>query len=419
MFRFNGIPYLSRYGFSQLVILFCLLGQANVYAEEAPAYGVILQKSLTQAPILLEQAANVRAADAEVQQAKVYLNPSVSGVAENLSANSANPRQNTFMLTQPIDIGGKRSARIDARTRDLEVAEAYDRQIQIIYAAELATAYANAEAMANKVTISKEDLARANDDFNAAKALVDAGREAQLRVSQAQASVSSAQAISESSQANLVEALERLSVLAGAESAYSSVDGNFTEQAIAMMRTSYSQTSVSPAIARAQAEREAYEAQVRVEERKWIPDVGLSAGIRRFEGSSDNAFVVGISSDIPVFDQNRGGIAAAKERVNAAEARLEATKLDANAKQRTAIAQVTASQKRLEAARQGEAAASEAYRLGRIGYESGKTSLIELLLIRKSLTDARLMTTDARASLVQALAALAVTEGRVAFGEMK
>lgn len=419
MFRSTGLPYLLRFGFNQLVILSLLLGQTVVHAEEAPAYGVLLQRSLSQAPILLEQAANVRAADAEIQQAKAYLNPSMSGVAENLGAGSANRRQNTWMLTQPIDIGGKRTARIDARARDLEVAEARDRQIQFIYAAELAIAYANAEAMATKVIIAKEDLARANDDLNAAKALVDAGREAQLRVSQAQASVASAQAVAESSKANLTEALERLSVLTGADTAYSSVEGNFTDLAISTARSSYSQTNISPAIARAQAEREAYEAQVRVEEKRWIPDIGLSAGIRTFDGSSDNALVVGISSDIPVFDRNRGGIAAAKERVVAAEARLEATKLDTYAKQRTAVAQVNALERRLEAARQGEAAATEAYRLGKIGYESGKTSLIELLLIRRSLTDARLMTTDARASLVQALAALAVAEGRVAFGETK
>jgi outer membrane protein, heavy metal efflux system len=73
----------------------------------------------------------------------------------------------------------------------------------------------------------------------------------------------------------------------------------------------------------------------------------------------------------------------------------------------------------MDAASQGEAAASEAYRLGKIGYETGKTSLMELLLIRKSLTDARLLTVDAKYSLVKALAILAASEGRIAFGDIK
>lgn len=422
MFLLSKVPYLFRYGLCSLCILFAPIGQQEVLAQEAPPYKALLDQSITQAPVLLEQAANVRAASADAQQARYYLNPSINGFAENLGAagsSGSNPRQTTFTMTQPIEIGGKRAARIEGRARDLIVAESRGRQLQVIYAAELATAYSTAEAMAARLDISTQDLSRANDDLRAAKALVAAGREAQLRVSQAQASVASAQAISESASANLIEALERLSVLAGSPSAFTSVSGSFSEQAINAARPEWNDVIGSPALLRAQAEREAFAAQVNIEEKRWIPNIGVSAGIRRFEGTSDNAFVMGLSSDIPVFDQNRGGIAAAKERVVAAEARVEATRLESNANRRTALAQVNASERRLDAARQGEAAANEAYRLGKLGYESGKTSLIELLFIRRAFTDATLTTIDARMSLVNALAALAVAEGRIAFGDVK
>lgn len=262
-------------------------------------------------------------------------------------------------------------------------------------------------------------MSRASDDLGAAKALVEAGKEAQLRLSQAQANVSAAEAALQSARANLTEALERLSAFSGSRKSFTDLSTNLTERVIQLTPGAIGDISSSPFILRAQAEREAYLAQVRVEEKKWIPDVSLSAGIRRFEGSSDNALVIGFSSDIPVFDQNRGGISSAKEKAIAAEARLNAVILDTGAAQRSALAQVTASERRLIAARSGEQAADQAYLLAKTGYEAGKTSLIELLLTRKSLTDAKLMTIDASFTLVKSLASLAIAEGRIAFGDLK
>jgi outer membrane protein, heavy metal efflux system len=422
MFCFLQSAY--RYGYALLCLLWMLVTQCIhvAVAEEAPNYGDLLRQALVQAPVLVEQAANIRAVSADARQAEVFLNPNINGMTENLNAAASDnqPRQDTLMITQPFEIGGKRAARIEARKRDVTVAEARENQIRVNYAAELATAYANAEAMRTRVQITGDDYTRAREDLKAVTALVNAGREARLRLSQAQANAAAALAAEQSAQAYFTEALERLSAISGARESFTSVPDDFMSKAI-VTKVDRSQTSdeITPAIASAQTEKEALEAQVQFEEKRWLPTVGVSAGVRRFESSNDNAFVFAISSDIPVFDQNKGGIAAARERVLAADARLEAARLMAGANRRSALSHVIASEKRMDAASQGEAAASEAYRLGKIGYETGKTSLMELLLIRKSLTDARLLTVDAKYSLVKALAILAASEGRIAFGDIK
>ncbi|HSI28907.1 MAG: TolC family protein [Methylophilus sp.] len=422
MFRFLQSAY--RYGYVLLSLLWMLATQCIhiAVAEEAPNYSDLLRQALVDAPVLVEQAANIRAVSADARQAEVFLNPNINGMTENLNAAARDnqPRQDTLMITQPFEIGGKRAARIEARRRDVTVAETREKQIRVNYAAELATAYANAEAMRNRLDITGDDSRRALDDLKAVTALVNAGREARLRLSQAQANAAAAQAAEQSAQANFTEALERLSAISGAREPFTSVPDDFISKAM-MTKVDRSQTSdeVTPAIASAQTEKAALEAQVQFEEKRWLPTVGFSAGVRRFESSNDNALVFAISSDIPVFDQNKGGIAAARERVLAADARLDAARLMAGANHRSALSHVLASEKRMDAASQGEAAASEAYRLGKIGYETGKTSLMELLLIRKSLTDARLLTVDAQYSLVKALAILAASEGRIAFGDIK
>jgi cobalt-zinc-cadmium efflux system outer membrane protein len=418
---------------------------APARAADAPSYGELLRQSLGNAPLLMEQAAQVRAAGADARQARAWPNPSFSALAENLNAPASggnSQRQETYSITQPIEIGGKRAARIEAGESALGAAQARERQVQLVYAGELALAYANAEAMQQRRVIATDDLARANEDLRAARALVQSGKEADLRVAQAASSVAAAQAAEQKAAADVTEALARLSALAGAREPYSGLGRSFLEDAAATRLPAANpaadapnaagasgalssavapaaSTAVSPAVARAAAERDALASQARYEEKKWIPDIGVTAGTRSYGWTSQNGLVVGVNIAIPLFDRNSGAIEAARQRALAAEARLEAAKLDAEANRRAAQAQAGAAEQRLEAARQGEAAAAEAYRLGRIGYESGKTSLLELLAIRRALSEARLLTIDARLSRVRALAALALADGRIPFGEAR
>ena len=68
---------------------------------------------------------------------------------------------------------------------------------------------------------------------------------------------------------------------------------------------------------------------------------------------------------------------------------------------------------------QGESFATQAYRLGRIGYSAGKTGLLELLSIRRALTDAKLLTVEAHLARIRALALLSIVDGRMVFGDLK
>lgn len=389
------------------------------HANEVPPYGALLQHSLSDAPFLLEQAANVRAASADARQARAWLNPSLNATFENLNAPKSggiDQRQDTYTITQPLEIGGKRAARIEVGERSLAAAEARNHQARITFAANLAVAYATAEAAQIRKELAAEELGRANEDLRVARAQVKAGREAELRVAQATASVAAAQAAEQATSADATEALERLSALVGVDQAYTSI-GRALLNASSGLAHPAGKPQESPAVVAAMAEREALAAQVQVEEKRWIPDIGLSVGTRKYAWSDESGMVVGVTTSIPLFDRNRGAVDAARERAAAAEARLEGTRLDALAMRRSAAAQVLASEKRLEAALQGETAAAEAYRLARIGYDAGKNPLLELLVIRRALTEAKLSTLDARLARVHALATRSLADGRIAFGE--
>jgi cobalt-zinc-cadmium efflux system outer membrane protein len=381
---------------------------------------VLLRSSLANAPALLEQAAQMRAAAGEARQAHAYPNPSLGAEIENLGAaravDGSNQRQSTFTITQPFEIGGKRSARIAAGESMLAAARARGRQAEVEYAAQLAVAYATAEAAEVRLRLADDDVARAREDLKAAGALVKAGKEADLRLAQAQAGTAAALAARETASADMTEAYEELSTLAGSAKPYAGVAASLLDSG-GMRAVTGPTTEETPAVSAAIAEREALAAQVRLERARTTPDIGLSGGLRRFGGSNGTAAVVGLSAAIPLFDRNGGNIAAAKAREDAAEARLANVRLQTAAHARSAMARASAAEGRLAAAAEGERAASEAYRLGRIGYDAGKISLVELLFSRRALSDAKRLTIDARLARVEALAALARAQGRLAFGE--
>jgi cobalt-zinc-cadmium efflux system outer membrane protein len=326
-------------------------------------------------------------------------------------------RQDTYTVTQVLEIGGKRSARIEAEQRKFTAAGARERQAKLAFASGLAVAYATAEAMQQRKEVADAELVRADDDLRAAQALIKAGREAELRLAQARASAAAAQAAVQSASADATEALERLSALVGAAEPFNHIDHPFLAS-VATPRPQPGWTPAdAPALASAAAERDAVAAQVQIEQKRWLPDLSVTVGMRKFGWSSEKAATVGLSATIPLFDRNQAGIDAARERATSAAMRLEAVRLETIASHRSASAQVQASERRLQAAEQSEAAASEAYRLGRVGYDAGKTALVELLAIRRALSEAKALTIEARLARVRALATLSLAEGRNVFGD--
>ena len=122
--------------------------------------------------------------------------------------------------------------------------------------------------------------------------------------------------------------------------------------------------------------------------------------------------IYGIGTDL--LNVTRIRAAYAEER--AAEARLIAQQQEARAGRFAAVAALAASGSRTRAADNGVAAAEEAYRLSRIGFEAGRLSQLELRSTRTGLVQARDVAIAARLTRARAEAELARLEGRAPFG---
>ncbi len=390
-------------------------------ADPAPPYSELLRQAQTAAPRLAEARAEVARATGLARQAGARLNPTIGVEIENFSGSGpykgSNLAEVTASVEQTLELGGKRPARVAVGRAEVEAARLRAAEAGAQFAYDLAIAYAGAEAADRRVQLATEALSLAEDDARVARALVEAGREADLRRVQALAGVQAARADLAEARAARATAFGGLTALSGASSPISSIPAGLLAQADRSVSGAAPDPLASPSYLAAQADREAAARRIRVEQALATPDLSVSVGFRKFQEDDSTAMVAGLSAPFPLFDRNRGNISAAQAELSAAEARLEAARLDAQAQAMAGVARIDATDSRLLAAREGERTADEAYRLTRIGYEAGKLALVELLNARRALADARAQTLDAAVERLSAQAALARLQGRAPFGE--
>lgn len=398
-----------------------VLGAHAAWAETAPSYADLLRQAEAAAPRLAESRAGVRQAEGQARQAAALPNPTVGVTVENLGAGAPfaaiAPRQTTVQVQQPLELGGQRAARTAAGDAGLGLARAREQQVHADFAYDLAAAYVQAEADGVRLGLADEALSMAVDDARAVEALVQAGKEANVRALQARAAVEAARAGRVEAQTARDAALAKLTALAGSPAPFTALSGGLLAHGEVLEPARAVDPLSAPGYLAARAERDLAARRVRVEQVRAAPEVSAMVGVRQLQGATGGAVVAGLSMPLPLFDRNRGAVAAARGELAAADARLDAARLQAEAEARVGQARLQASEGRLSAAKDNEAAAAEAYRLTRLGYEGGKAGLLELQASRRALTEARAQTLDTRMERLLAEASLARLQGAVPFGD--
>lgn len=388
---------------------------ANPVAPPAPTYEDLIAR-LDVLPATREADALSEAAAARAEQARALPNPSIAYDQENVYGtgqyNGTGNAETSLTINQPLELFGQRSARIQAALSEASTADLRREQTRWQAAGRLAVAYAQAEAAARRHELAVETLSLTERDARGIAAMVEQGREPTLRSIQAQAEVAAGAAALDEAKALRDGAFARLSAIAMLEQPLQELGGSLLDR----VPGDQPNTARPLAVQVAEAELETATRRVTVERRRALPDISASVGMRRFRETGDEAFTVAVELTVPLFDRNRGGIRAAHAEQRAAEARLDAQKLDARAERLAAEAALAASNSRARAADSGVAAAGEAYRLARIGFDAGRISQLELRSTRAALIAAHNMTIDARVARVIAEADLAALEGRAPFG---
>ncbi|WP_157216298.1 TolC family protein [Flavisphingomonas formosensis] len=338
-------------------------------------------------------------------------NPSLSVEAENIAGTGVyrglSSVEATTSLAMPIELGGKRGARIavaDARARRAKI------QAAIVLADmrfRVTGAYAGVIAAERRLATAREQGRIAAEASRAAESRVRAGRASPIEVQRAgvmrinaDAAIDRAARLAEVARFELERAIGR------------PLGGTLDAAWFARVAPSYGPirpiaSAGTLALAAAEADLATADAGVRLARSQRVPDLTVSAGARRLAATNDMAAVFSLSVPLPLFNGGEAALAQASAERQRADAERRAREIEAD--QAIARAQAEAANAAtLAASSNGPAlaAAEEAARIARIGYREGKFGQLDLL-------DAERMLADTRLSAIDALLAYHIAEAQL------
>ena len=373
-------------------------------------------------PAVVQARGEVSAAEARARLAGLRLNPEVGLAVEGFGGTGEfrgiRQSETTLSVSQRFELGGKRTAR-----RDVAEAELRGAQISLLQARTEArsgatTRFAELSVARDRLALAMASEARARELARIVRLLVEAGREPPLRALRAQAAAAEVEATRRAAEATLLQAGSALASVLGQGDTQVEAEGPYDlapqemPSSQALSATSLSGTPSIP-VQLALAERDAARARLRLEQAGAIPDVTGDFGIRRIESSKDLALVAGISVPIPLANNNRNAVQAARIEAELAEARLTQAQREDIRLVRDARSGLDAANARVASLElSGLRESREAVRLAEIGYRAGKFSLLELLDAQSALNQAETSLLDAKLARAQAAATLAKVTAR-------
>lgn len=367
-------------------------------------------------PRIAAPQADAEAARALIEQARLRPNPDVSLEVENIAGSGAfsglRATEYTLSVGQRLELGDKRSARVRAATAEARVSELRSELALAELGLSVRERYVSAVAAAAAVELATDIVERNRELARIAGVLVEVGREPPLRALRAQAALAEAEANLQAAEAASHAARAALAALWGDVGPPPQVPALFPDiDPPAELLVSTRQLPLEIA----QAERRAAEAAIARERSLRVPDPVVSAGVRRFEESNDQAFMVGVSVPLPIWNRNQGNIAAAQARLRAATAREAVVQADFEQAVLQARSDYLAAEARVETLSEASLPqAEEALRLVRIGYRNGRFPLIEVLSAAEARDDIRetlIAAQEARGQAAATLIRLAATQG--------
>ncbi len=354
------------------------------------------------APSLQAATAGVRAAAAGRTIAGYRPNPSIVAETENIAGSGqyrgVRSAETTAGLAFPIELGGKRAARI-------AVADAIGERARIgsaLAEADLRLAitqlYIVAASAERRIVTASEQASIAHEALRAANIRVQAGRASPLEQQRADVLRINAETAEERARRLAAVARDNLARRIG-QSIVKPLDLAWFDRVEGFGPAHPIDPIGTLALAAARADVTTAEAQVRLARSQRIPDVTLSASARRLEATNNVAAVLGVSIPFPVFNNGSAAVSQARAQSDQAEALRRGAELDTAQAIASAEAEVAnAATSARDASGPALAAASEAARIARIGYREGKFGQLDLLDAERTLSETRTAAIDALAA---------------------
>lgn len=388
-------------GIAPIVAVTSLAGSVAHAQEASP---LTLRDAISRAveadPGLRAAGAGVDAARGGLRQARARPNPELSAEVENFNGQGElrgfDGAETTFSLSQEVELGGRRSARVQLANRELHGAE-LERTIRgLDLIRETQIAYFDALAAEELVAIARERLETAQALSASVSRRVAAARDPLMAGARAEAGLAEARIALTRAQAEAATARANLASLLGGDTGFTLIAADFSAPRT-IEHAHDTPTDAAPDLARLTAERDRANAATRVERSLAWQNPTVSFGYRQFAADDDEgALVAGFSVPLGIFDRNQGSVSRARAEQRRAEFDLEAGRRTLQ-REFSALQRAIAADAAAISATEDEVIpqAERALELAQDGYNRGAFSYLDVLEAQRALSDARQSRVDA------------------------
>ncbi|OWQ92241.1 hypothetical protein CDN99_07840 [Roseateles aquatilis] len=356
-----------------------------------------IRRALDGHPRLRAAGHEVEANDGAVRQAALPPNPSLGLEQEDTRRET---RTLTVLLSQPLELGGKRAARTALAQRGRDLAQADLDALRAEIRADAVQAFFEALLAQERVQAAEESSRIAGGGADVTARRVAAGKlapndETRARVAEAAARIELRQARADSRASR-----HALAAAVGIDEALiGPLDGRAESlPALPGEADIARRLADAPALRRARLEVDRAQAAYDLERARRIPDVTVTLGAKRAQEIGRNQAVIGVSLPLPLFDRNQGAQFEALKRRQAAEQLAEAESQRLRSEVLRAADELQARIDEVDALRREVLpGAREAHQAATRGFELGKFGFLDVLDAQRTWLQARTQLLDALA----------------------
>lgn len=371
-----------------------------------------LQRAANANPRIAAADRTIGMADGRREQANALPNPTLGVEVDNFASGQSGAVQGaetTLQLSQLIELGGKRDARVQAALGDYDAARWEREAARLELLSETTIAFVEALSVQRRIQLLDRQAAALEKLVPLMQRRVEAGASSPAEVSRTQAAVGLARLERERARTALAVARRELAALMGMDRPdFAAVSGDFGRiSRPAPLDAAIKAIEDNPQLMRWTAVRARRDAELLSARLKAVPDVTASVAWRYYAQTSDNALRLGASMPIPVLDRNRGGIREAQEAAQRTDAERSQNRLTliavvgkAHDSANGALQQVDLLRRTVLPAARSALATIEA------GHGQGRFTLLEILDAYRTVADAEVMEHEALASFHTAVATI-------------
>lgn len=352
--------------------------------------------ALLRSPDLAAFAWEKRSREARVLQARMHPNPELHGLVENLGSNRESitgGQQTTIELAQRIELGGKRSARTEVASIELDLA-GWDYEMERIdLLRRVSRSFIEVLSGQKRTALAEEAVGLAEQSAGVVLERVKAGKAAPIEETKADVAVATARIGLHQTRRQLEASRRTLSATWGTTSPrFKRVLGDLDSIVpIPALEHLTELLTHHPELALWATKVSLRRATVDLEKAGRVPDLNVTGGYRSYSlGEGADTFLVGVSIPLPLFNRNKGRIQAAQHQEARAEEHRRSAELRLGTALATSYEALSSAYSEVTALRDTVLpGAQDVFEVVTEGYRLGRFDLLDVLDSQRTLFDVR------------------------------